>query len=200
MRRSSSSTCPASPRSAKRSAWTRCCGMLKDFHTLVDREVDGARRRHHQLSRRRRHDPVRPAGEHRRTTPEMPRCAASISATTPRRWIESLPPSIASRTGFKVGAHFGPIVASRLGGGSYQHITATGDSVNVASRLMEVAAKQGVALALSDDLLRRAGPECALLRIRRSCRPQGDADQRDARARFRSGSGATTPAARMNRA
>ena len=54
-------------------------------------------------------------------------------------------------------------MASRLGGGSYQHITATGDSVNVASRLMEVAAKQGVALALSDDLLRRAGPECALL-------------------------------------
>ena len=28
---------------------------------------------------------------------------------------------------------------------------------------MEVAAKQGAALALSDDLLRRAGPECALL-------------------------------------
>lgn len=78
------------------------------------------------------------------------------------RWIESLPSAVAARTGFKIGAHFGPIVASRLGGGSYQHMTATGDTVNVASRLMEVAAKQGVTLALSDDLLRRAGPECAL--------------------------------------
>src|SRR5258705_7306955 len=78
------------------------------------------------------------------------------------QWVESLPPSIASRTGFKVGAHFGPIIASRLGGGSYQHITATGDSVNVASRLMEVAAKQGALLAVSDELLRRAGPESVL--------------------------------------
>jgi adenylate cyclase len=65
------------------------------------------------------------------------------------------------QTGFKVGAHFGPVVAARLGD-SYQHITATGDTVNVASRLMEVAAQQGAMLAVSDDLLRRAGPKCAL--------------------------------------
>ena len=44
--------------------------MLNDFHTLVDREVRGARRRHHQLSRRRRHDPVRPAREHRGRRPQ----------------------------------------------------------------------------------------------------------------------------------
>jgi adenylate cyclase len=74
------------------------------------------------------------------------------------RWLASLPPSIAARTGFKIGAHFGAIVASRLGGGSFAHITATGDTVNVASRLMEVAASHGAALALSDDLLRHAGP------------------------------------------
>ena len=88
-------------------------------------------------------------------------CCVKLCDRT-ERWIETLPQSIASRTGFKVGAHFGPVVASRLGGGSHQHITATGDSVNVASRLMEVAAKQGALLALSDDLLRQAGPECAL--------------------------------------
>jgi adenylate cyclase len=34
--------------------------------------------------------------------------------------------------------------------------------VNVASRLMEVAAKHGAELALSDDLLRQAGPGSAL--------------------------------------
>jgi adenylate cyclase len=78
------------------------------------------------------------------------------------RWLDSLPPSIASRIGFKIGAHFGAIVASRLGGGSFQHITATGDTVNVASRLMEVAAKHSAALALSDELLRQAGPDCAV--------------------------------------
>lgn len=54
------------------------------------------------------------------------------------RWIASLPPAMRDQLGFKIGAHFGPIVASRLGE-SHQHITATGDTVNVASRLMEVA-------------------------------------------------------------
>jgi adenylate cyclase len=136
--------------------------MLKDFHALVDREVvahrgvvtsfqgDGAMILF-GLPEATRNDARNAA-----------LCCVGLCNHT-ERWIKTLPPSIASRTGFKIGAHFGPIVASRLGGGSYQHITATGDSVNVASRLMEVAAKQGVALALSDDLLRRAGPECALL-------------------------------------
>jgi adenylate cyclase len=83
---------------------------------------------------------------------------------TAERWRNSLPPSIASRLGFKVGAHFGVIVASRLGGGSFRHITATGDTVNVASRLMEVAAHHGAELALSDELLHAAGRECALFK------------------------------------
>jgi len=79
------------------------------------------------------------------------------------QWLAAQPPAIASRTGFKIGAHFGEIVASRLGGESYQHITATGDTVNVASRLMEVAAHYGAAFALSDELLREAGPDNAAL-------------------------------------
>ncbi|WP_424627650.1 CHASE2 domain-containing protein [Bradyrhizobium sp. SYSU BS000235] len=90
------------------------------------------------------------------------RCCVDLCHGT-EKWLASLPSSTAARIGFKVGAHFGTIVASRLGGGSYQHITATGDTVNVASRLMEVAAKRGVELALSDDLLRAAGPDNALL-------------------------------------
>ena len=80
-----------------------------------------------------------------------------------QRWLNSLPRSIAAGLGYKVGAHFGTIVASRLGGGSYQHITAAGDTVNVASRLMEVAARHGAELALSDDLLFAAG-HCALFK------------------------------------
>ncbi|HYI26765.1 MAG TPA: adenylate/guanylate cyclase domain-containing protein [Bradyrhizobium sp.] len=136
--------------------------MLKDFHALVDREVvarsgvvtsflgDGAMILFGL--------PEATGNDARNAA----LCCVDL-CNHAERWIETLPPSIASRTGFKIGAHFGPIVASRLGGSSFQTITATGDSVNVASRLMEVAAKQGVALALSDDLLRRAGPECALL-------------------------------------
>jgi adenylate cyclase len=135
--------------------------MLKEFHTLVDREVvarggvitsflgDGAMILFGL--------PESTADDASNAT----LCCVDLCNRI-KQWIETLPPSIASQTGFKVGAHFGPIVASRLGGGSYQHITATGDSVNVASRLMEVAAKHGAALALSDDLLRQAGPQCAL--------------------------------------
>ena len=68
------------------------------------------------------------------------------------RWIFSLPPALRGQLGFKIGVHFGPIVASRLGE-SHQHITATGDTVNVANRLMEVAAQNCARLALSDTLL-----------------------------------------------
>jgi adenylate cyclase len=89
------------------------------------------------------------------------RCCVSLCSGT-QIWLSSLPPSIAARLGFKVGAHFGVIVASRLGGRSYQHITATGDTVNVASRLMEVAARQGAELAISDEMLHAAGPGNAL--------------------------------------
>jgi adenylate cyclase len=136
--------------------------MLKDFHDLVDAEVvarggvvisfqgDGA---------------MILFGLPEPTAVDASNavlCCVNLCRRS-ERWLDSLPPSIASRTGFKIGAHFGAIVASRLGGGSFQHITATGDTVNVASRLMEVAAKHGAELALSDELLRQAGPDCALL-------------------------------------
>ena len=90
-------------------------------------------------------------------------CCVDLSNRT-RSWLATLPASTASRIGFKVGAHFGAIVASRLGGESHQLITATGDTVNVASRLMEVAAGHGAELALSDDMLQVAGRDSALFK------------------------------------
>jgi adenylate cyclase len=78
-------------------------------------------------------------------------------------WMAELPHAIASEIGFKIGAHFGEIIASRLGGDSHQHITAIGDTVNVASRLMEVAASHNADVALSDDLHRAAGDACSIL-------------------------------------
>jgi len=54
----------------------------------------------------------------------------------------------------RVGAHVGPVVLSRLGHDTQQQIAATGDSVNVASRLLEVAKDHGAAIALSTELIR----------------------------------------------
>ncbi len=83
-------------------------------------------------------------------------CATALAAQA-REWLAAHAVTRAARTGIKLGAHSGSIVASRLGGGSQQTITATGDTVNVASRLMEVAAEHGAELALSAELYRAAG-------------------------------------------
>ncbi|NLS15919.1 adenylate/guanylate cyclase domain-containing protein [Rhizobium sp. P40RR-XXII] len=84
------------------------------------------------------------------------RCCIRLAARM-RGWLSAMPETVASRIGFKIGAHFGTIVASRLGGGGRQQITATGDTVNIASRLMEVAASHRAEVALSDELLLSAG-------------------------------------------
>lgn len=137
--------------------------LLKQFHALVDREAvacggmitsflgDGAMILF-GLPAPTANDAARAA-----------ECARSLCDTV-EKWLASLRLTTRSRLGFKVGGHFGLIVASRLGGGSYHHITATGDTVNVASRLMEVAASRGAELAVSDELLRAAGQDCALLK------------------------------------
>jgi len=136
--------------------------LLKEFHALVDEEVtacggmitsflgDGAMILF-GLPEATSRDAAKAA-----------ECAARLCAGA-ARWLASQPQSLGSKLGFKVGAHYGIIVASRLGGVSHHHITATGDTVNVASRLMEVAAHHGAELAVSDELLRAAGPACALL-------------------------------------
>jgi adenylate cyclase len=136
--------------------------LLKAFHTLVDEEAvhchglvasfmgDGA------MILFGLPDPTDEDACH------AVRACAGLSSRT-SAWLQSLPQAISSRLGFKIGAHFGMIVASRLGGGSHEHITAIGDTVNVASRLMEVAADHGVALALSDELYEAAGAACEVL-------------------------------------
>ena len=145
--------------------------LLKDFHALVDHEVvssrgtvisfqgDGAMILF-GLPEAAGDDALRAAD-----------CAVRLCVAT-QQWLTSLPASIGSKLGFKVGAHFGVIVASRLGGESHHHITATGDTVNVASRLMEIAAHRGFQLAVGDELLRAAGPDCALLKTGTLSGPQ----------------------------
>ncbi|MET1412906.1 adenylate/guanylate cyclase domain-containing protein [Roseibium sp. HPY-6] len=53
----------------------------------------------------------------------------------------------------RVGAHFGKVVLSRLGHDRQQQITTTGDCVNVASRLLEIAKGHDASIAFSVDLL-----------------------------------------------
>ena len=137
--------------------------LLKEFHAIVDREAvacsgmvtsflgDGAMILF-GLPAPTSDDAARAA-----------QCAVNLCNSV-GLWLVSLRLATSSSLGFKVGGHFGLIVASRLGGGSYHHITATGDTVNVASRLMEVAASHGAELAVSDELLRTAGRDCALFK------------------------------------
>jgi adenylate cyclase len=138
--------------------------LLKEFHGLVDKEAvrDGGMITGFQgdgamilfgLPEPAADDAARAA-----------ECAIGLSVKT-ERWIKTQPSLVAARTGFKIGAHYGPIVASRLGGRSHQHVTATGDTVNVSSRLMEVAAQQGVRVALSDTLRIEAERSGARLKI-----------------------------------
>ncbi|MEQ1955354.1 adenylate/guanylate cyclase domain-containing protein [Mesorhizobium sp. CN2-181] len=86
------------------------------------------------------------------------RCCVSLSRRV-RHWIATLPGPVAARLGYKIGAHFGVVVASRLGRGENQQITVTGDTVNVANRLMEVAASRQMPVAVSDALMQASGRE-----------------------------------------
>lgn len=155
--------------------------LLKEFHALVDREAvacdgmitsflgDGAMILFGL--------PAATANDASRAAECALRLCGSVG-----QWLGSLRPTTSSKLGFKVGAHFGVIVASRLGGGSYHHITASGDTVNVASRLMEVAASHGAELAASDELLQAAGQDSALFNSGSLAGPE------ETRIRGRSGS------------
>jgi adenylate cyclase len=135
--------------------------IIREFHTLVDEETVQC----HGFVANFMGDGAMIIFGLPEPTPEdachaVRACAALCSRT--QAWLASLPEPISSRLRFKIGAHHGLIVASRLGGASHQHITAIGDTVNVASRLMEVAASHNADLALSEDLFRAAGDACSI--------------------------------------
>ena len=59
--------------------------------------------------------------------------------------------------GIRVGAHYGTVIASILGGATQAHVTLSGDVVNAASRFQEVAKAEGARVVVSDALLDAAG-------------------------------------------
>jgi adenylate cyclase len=71
-------------------------------------------------------------------------------------WLAELPPAAQRHLDFRIGLHFGPAILSRLGSPTQQQITATGDTVNVASRLLEVAKQQHCRVVVTEDLFQAA--------------------------------------------
>ncbi len=67
-------------------------------------------------------------------------------------WLRSLPPVARDRLALRIAGHLGPAVVSRLGSAQHQYVTATGDTVNVTSRLLEVAKERGERVIISDEL------------------------------------------------
>ena len=74
-------------------------------------------------------------------------------------WLANLPPAARDHLDFRIGLHFGPAILSRLASPTQQQITATGDTVNVASRLLEVAKEQHCRVVVTEDLFQAASAQ-----------------------------------------
>jgi adenylate cyclase len=82
--------------------------------------------------------------------------AAQGLATAMRDWAAERAAAHGRELSGRIGLHYGPVVLSRLGPDTHQHITATGDTVNVASRLLEVGSQHGVGRVFSLDVIAAA--------------------------------------------
>jgi len=56
-----------------------------------------------------------------------------------------------------IGIHCGPAIVGRMGYGSTMHVTAIGDTVNVASRLQDATKEYGCPLVISERVAEMAG-------------------------------------------
>lgn len=73
------------------------------------------------------------------------------------RLSESLKDELAQPLKIGIGIHCGPAVVGRMGYGTTVHITAIGDTVNVASRLQDSTKEYGCQLVISDEVAHRSG-------------------------------------------
>jgi adenylate cyclase len=91
-------------------------------------------------------------------TDDAARALAAVEALheSMTAWLVKLPLAERPRLDFRIGLHFGPVILSRLGSPTQQQITATGDTVNVASRLLEVAKQQHCRIVVAEDLFKAA--------------------------------------------
>jgi len=135
-------------------AWTR--DLLVELHALIERAATD----HHGLVVSYMGDgamilfglPAPAPGDAAHALAAVERLHRDLTA-----WLGNLPPVALGKLSPRVGGHFGPVILSRLGAADHQHIAATGDTVNVASRLLEVSKQHNAPIAVSEDLFRAAG-------------------------------------------
>jgi adenylate cyclase len=73
------------------------------------------------------------------------------------RLSESLAEELAQPLKIGIGIHCGPAVVGRMGYGTTVHVTAIGDTVNVASRLQDLTKEYSCQLVISDEVAKRSG-------------------------------------------
>ncbi len=132
--------------------------LLKEFHALVDKETT---RRNGLVLNFMGDGAMMAFGLPEAKPDDAARALVTAQALMSKveAWLATLseaPTPSNLGLGVRLGVHYGPVVVSRLGGDTHQHITITGDTVNVASRLLEVAKAHRAVLAASADLLEAA--------------------------------------------
>ena len=83
--------------------------------------------------------------------------AAKEMVESVNRLSESLSEELAQPLKIGIGIHCGPAVVGRMGYGTTVHVTAIGDTVNVASRLQDSTKEYGCQLVISDEVARQSG-------------------------------------------
>lgn len=99
-----------------------------------------------------------------------PTDAANALACAHDLLAESTDPASDEPLGLRIGIHCGPVVATRLGGRQHGQLSVAGDTVNVASRLEQLARTLQTRLAVSDAVVtsaRATGGEDLLENMRR---------------------------------
>ena len=145
---SCSPTCPATRRCRATLEPEEVHRLLTRYFELVD-GADRAMRRHHRQAHRRRGDGACSARRSRTATTRCARCAPR-SASTPR-W-KRCPRNSAGRCSAHVGVASGEVVAADTGSTVHRNYTVTGDAVNLAARLDELA--RAGETVISDDVYR----------------------------------------------
>jgi adenylate cyclase len=89
--------------------------------------------------------------------------AARFMVESVNRLSERLSEELAQPLKIGVGIHCGPAVVGRMGYGSTIHVTAIGDTVNVASRLQDLTKEYACQLVISEEVARRSGLDTGAL-------------------------------------
>ena len=83
--------------------------------------------------------------------------AAKAMAEQVHALSQRLAEELAAPLKIGIGIHCGPAVVGRMGYGSSVHLTAIGDTVNVASRLQDATKEFGCQLVISEQVVRQSG-------------------------------------------